>query len=194
MLLALFDFLVAAMAIFAALKARRGGLADVFSQGGYAAIAVAALIGTVKYAAVPALAPYHAIASQLATVVGVPFAAVGFFLITRQLAQWAMAILAVAVLGAAVAFWTSATYGLYAGIAAQVIWLWGGFNARSVAGRVLLRVLISVILTSAAGLLFAPPGMWHGIEREIIFHGLLALALMQQAYAYARTREGLAVS
>ena len=108
MLLALFDFLVAAMAIFAAFKARRGGLADLFSQGGYAAIAVAALIGTAKYAAFPALAPYHAIASHIATVIGVPFAAVGFFLVTRQLPQWAMAFLAILVVGAGVACGASA--------------------------------------------------------------------------------------
>lgn len=188
-MLALFDFLVAAMAIFAAMSARQRSLADVFSQTGYAAIAVAALIGTVKFAGVPALAAHHAIASQIATVVGVPFAAVGFFLLTREIRLWAACALVLLVIVAAVLFWSSPTYGLLAGIVAQVIWLWAGFNARALPGRILLRVIISVVLTSVAGLVFAPPGLWHGIAKENIFHGLLALALMQQGYAYSRTRD-----
>ena len=188
-MLALFDFLVAAMAIFAAMSARQRTLGDIFSQTGYAAIAVAALIGTVKFAGVPALAAHHAIASHIATVVGVPFAAVGFFLVTREIRLWAACAVVVLVVVAAVVFWTSASYGLLAGIAAQGIWLWAGFNARALPGRILLRVVISVVLTSVAGLLFAPPGVWHGIEKENIFHGLLALALMQQGYAFSRARD-----
>ena len=188
-MLALFDFLVAAMAIFAALSARQRSLVDVFSQTGYAAIAVAAIIGTVKFAGVPALAQHHAIASHIATVVGVPFAAVGFFLVTRELRLWAAGTVALLVITAAVVFWNSPTYGLLAGIAAQAIWLWAGFNARSLPGRIPLRVIISVVLTSVAGLVFAPPGEWHGIAKENIFHGLLALALMQQGYAYSRARD-----
>lgn len=188
-MLALFDFLVAAMAIFAAMGARQRSLVDIFSQTGYATIAVAALIGTVKFAGVPALATHHAIASHIAAVVGVPFAAVGFFLVTRELRLWAAGAVAVLVIAAAVVFWASPTYGLLAGIAAQVIWLWAGFNARALPGRIPLRVIISVVLTSVAGLVFAPPGFWHGIEKENIFHGLLALALMQQGYAYSRARD-----
>lgn len=188
-MLALFDFLVAAMAIFAAMKARRRNLVDAFAQTGYASIAVAALIGTVKFAGVPALAAHHAIASHIAAVVGVPFAAVGFFLVTREMHLWASVAVALLVITAAVLFWSSPTYGLLAGVAAQLIWLWAGFNARAVPGRVFLRVIISVVLTSVAGLLFAPPGFFYGIEKENIFHGLLALAIMQQGYAFSLTRD-----
>ncbi len=183
MLLAVFDFLVAATAAFAAIRAHRRSAVDVFTQAGYAAVMVAALIGTVKFSAMPQLASLHAIASHVAAIIGVPFAAVGFLILKREIRLWAIAAIAALFVAAAVFFWNSPTYALIVGIFAQALWLWGGILRRD-ESRILLRVVISVVLTSAAGLLFAGPGLWHGIERENIFHGLLALALLQQAYAF----------
>ena len=186
-MLALFDGLVAVTAIFAAFKARRQKTADFFSQGGYAAIAIAALIGTVKFSGVQLLAPHHAIASHIAAIVGVPYAATGFLLVSRDLKLWAVISIAALFVAAAYVFWASQSYALIAGIFAQAIWLWGGWRERRTPGRVLLRVILSVVLTTVAGLVFAGGGKFHGVDKENIFHALLALALVQQAYAYSYT-------
>jgi hypothetical protein len=183
MLLAIFDFLVAVTAVFAGIRAYRRNPVDLFTQTGYAAVMVAALIGTVKFAGVTRLAEFHAIASHIAAIIGVPFAAVGFLALKREIRIWAMAAVGLLFIIAAVLLWKSSTYALFVGIFAQILWLWGGVLRRA-ESSILLRVVISVVLTSLAGLLFAGPGLWHGIERENIFHGLLALALLQQGYAF----------
>jgi hypothetical protein len=183
-MLALFDFLVAATASFALAKSRRSGIAGLFSVTGFALIALAAVVGTLKYAFLPHLAPQHKLVSHIAGVVGVPFAALGFFHFSVTMYKWTSGALAVILVAAAYIFWTSASYALGIGIVAQLIWLWAGWLQHRRGNPVLLRVLISVILTSAAGLFFAGPGELWGTARENIFHACLAIALAQQGFAF----------
>lgn len=186
-MLAVFDFLVGAMAVLAAISARRKNITDLFSQIGYLSVALAAFIGTTKFLGVGQLAQAHILVSHAAAIVGVPFAAIAFFLVSRETKLWAMLAVGAVVVAGAILFWQSATYALLAGVLAQIIWLWAAWLQRRVPGRILLRVIISVVLTTVAGLVFAGPGLFYGIEKLNIFHGLLALAILQQYYAFSLT-------
>lgn len=186
-MLAVFDFLVGAMAVLAAISARRKNITDLFSQIGYLSVALAAFIGTTKFLGVGQLAQAHVLVSHAAAIVGVPFAAIAFFLVSRETKLWAMLAVGAVVVAGAILFWQSATYALLAGVLAQIIWLWAAWLQRHVSGRILLRVIISVVLTTVAGLVFAGPGLFYGIEKLNIFHGLLALAILQQYYAFSLT-------
>lgn len=189
-MLALFDFLVGAMAVLAAISARRKTVTDLFSQVGYLSIALAAFIGTTKFLGVGQLANAHILVSHAAAIVGVPFAAIAFFLVSRETKLWASLAVGAVIVAGAILFWQSATYALLAGVLAQIIWLWASWLQRRVPGRILLRVIISVVLTTVAGLVFAGPGLFYGIEKLNIFHGLLALAILQQSYAFSLTVNG----
>lgn len=186
-MLALFDFLVGAMAVLAAINARRKSVSDLFSQVGYLSIALAAFIGTTKFLGAGQLADSHRLVSHAAAIVGVPFAAIAFLLVSRPTRLWASLGAGTVVVAGAVIFWQSATYALLAGVLAQIIWLWAAWLNRKLPGRILLRVLISIVLTTVAGLVFAGPGLFYGIEKLNIFHGLLALAILQQSYAFSLT-------
>jgi len=188
-MLALFDFLVGAMAVLAAIGARRKNTTDIFSQLGYLSIALAAFIGTTKFLGAGQLADAHRLVSHAAAIAGVPFAAIAFFLVSRDTKLWASLAAGAVVVAGAILFWQSATYALLAGVLAQVIWLWAAWLKRRAPRRILLRVLISVVLTTVAGLLFAGPGLFYGVEKLNIFHGLLALALLQQYYAFTLTAQ-----
>ena len=88
-MLALFDFLVGAMAVLAAIGARRKNTTDIFSQLGYLSIALAAFIGTTKFLGAGQLADAHRLVSHAAAIAGVPFAAIAFFLVSRDTKLWA---------------------------------------------------------------------------------------------------------
>lgn len=179
-MLAVFDFLVCATAIFAATRPHRVSATTLIAQVGLLSVAFAALVGTVRYAGYSELTAAHQFASKIAAVVGVPFAAVGFLTLSRRMAVSMAVVIAATIAVAGFLFFRSPTYALAIGIVAQVIWLVGGWLNRHAAPRLFLRALIAVVLTSVAGLLFAGQGEWYGIQKENIFHGLLALSLLQQ--------------
>lgn len=183
-MLAAFDALVAITALLAAVNARKNDARDCLSVTGYFSIALAATIGTFRYLGYTQFADEHRLASQIASTIGVPFAAFGFFFASEQLRFRSVLVIALFVAAPAIRFHGSAAYALLAGIAAQLIWLWGGWLHRHFSGHILWKVILSIALTSTAGLMFDGPGEWFGMRKENVFHGLLALALWQQASAF----------
>lgn len=182
-MLALFDFLVFATAVFALFSARRINVLNYLAQFGYATIALAALVGTIRYLGFPTLSGVHHFTSTGAAILGVPCVAVGFLVRTQQ--EQIRVVAALFIVGMGLWFWSSAAYALIIGVTAQLLWLIGGWIYRKAHKALLPRVVLAIALTSVAGLLFATPGVWLGLRHENIFHGLLALALMQQAQAFS---------
>lgn len=190
-MLAAFDALVAFTALLAAVSARKNDARDCITVSGYFSIALAATFGAFRYLGYTQFTDEHRQVSHLASTIGVPFAAFGFFFASAQLRFRSVLIIAIFVITPAVRFHGSATYALLAGVAAQVIWLWGGWLQRHFSGHILLKVVLSIILTSTAGLVFDGHGEWLGMRKENIFHGLLALALWQQASAFRQINREL---
>lgn len=190
-MLSAFEILVAITALWVAVSARKGDARDLLSVTGYFSIALAATLGALRYMGYTQFTDEHRLTSFIATVVGVPFAAFGFFFASAQLRFRSVIVIAAIVIAPAIRFQGSAQYALLAGIAAQLIWLWGGWLHRHFSGHIPWRVVVSIALTSTAGLVFDGPGESFGMRRENIFHGLLALALWQQAAAFRQINHDL---
>lgn len=184
-MLALFDFLVAVVAGFALFKARRRDARDVLAALGYVLIALAALLGTLRFTFFPQLAPAHQFVSQCASIYGIPAIAVGFFLTAEErLEQWLSLAVGVALTGLSILFFSNKVVTLAMGIAAQCVWLFSAFRFHRVFPKLPAPIIASVVCVSVAGLLFNKPGATFGMQNLNIFHGLLALGLMQQALAW----------
>jgi len=184
-MLSIFDFLVFLTAIYALQYARRRGIIDFLTLSGYALIALAALIGTIRYAGYAELEGAHQLLSRMAAIIGVPAVALGFFYLARKQFKVGWIIVSIVVLfGGAAVFWETNRYGLWVGIAAQCVWLVAALGYRPRSYRLIFRVVFAVALTSIAGLVFKGSGEWLGIANQNIFHGLLALSLAYQGLAF----------
>ncbi len=188
-MLAVFDFLVCASAFFAFLRSRRGGIVDILAPAGFLTIAAAALIGTVRYAFWPDLVTLHQAISLAASVYGVPAVAVGFFLAAEEIRRRRYYELAAGLLVVlSLALFHLPLFALLIGIAAQVVWIFAAIRFQNIYKGIPVPITISVICVSVAGLVFARPGASLGIQHENWFHGLLAVGLVQQAFAFARLK------
>jgi len=184
-MLALFDFLVAVIAAFALSKARRHDARDILAASGYALIVLAAFLGTLRFTFFPQLAPTHQFVSQCASIYGIPAIAMGFFFVAEERReQWLFLAVAAALACLSILFFSHKVATLTIGIAAQAVWLLSALRFHRVIPKLPAPVIISVVLISVAGLLFNKPGATAGVQNLNIFHGLLALGLMQQALAW----------
>lgn len=183
-MLAAFDFLVAATAYIALRRARQNDARDLFAVVGYLCITIAAIIGTIKFLGFANFAAAHNFTSTIAAAIGVPLVAIGFILSGRSIATKYAVVTVAAVTIAGISFRNSEMYVFLTGVFAQIIWTAGGWLYHKLPGHILARAVTSVVLTSIAGILFDGSGIWLGMQKENIFHGLLALAIMQQALAF----------
>lgn len=186
-MLAVFDFLVCASAVWAYLQCRRNSVTDILAPAGFLLIASAALVGTVRYAFLPDIVTVHKAVSLAASVYGVPAIAAGFFLSAENLGRRRYFQIAAALLLVVSALiFQNALLVLLVGVAAQLVWVLAAVRFHKVYRGLPVPIGISVVLVSVAGLVFAKPGATLSIQNENWFHGLLAIGIVQQGIAFVR--------
>lgn len=151
---------------------------------GLAIVALAASVGTVRFAGVDALIPAHRGLSGWAGLVGVPLVAVGLVGLpleraTRRVVDVSAAVVAVVLTGALLLGGLELGDRLEVPVAGSclVAAAIGGSIARNWVGAA------GATLVLVAGLVVAGPGSWLGFGREGWFHLVFAVALACLAVA-----------